>query len=165
METYSTDTAHSVVNPSRAKSGLNDFEAAALPRNDIRYRNPYVIESEVSMAMWCIVIPENRHHAVDCDSGSSSGHNNNRLLSVLVGIIWICLAHDKVYFTCRIASAACPPFLYRCLVSIFPISPICTSSRLTYTTVQYIVVAFSSNAKLNVGCITRRDIWLRHQKR
>jgi hypothetical protein len=56
-------------------------------------------------------IPEDRKHAVDCDTWGIGWYENYRLLEVWVLVVGVVLSHDEVHTASWVTGARAPPFL------------------------------------------------------
>ena len=95
----------------RSKTALDDFETAALAKDEVRGGHADVLEADMAVAVGRIVVAVDRQHAVDGDSGGLGGDEDDGLLPVRVGVAGVTLAHDDVDLASGVTGAARPPFL------------------------------------------------------
>ena len=79
------------------------------PEHQILNRDPHVIVYNLTVSLGRVVIPEHQHWPDHSDAGRVSRDDDNALLIVLVAVVCIGLAHDKVHATTRVARAADKP--------------------------------------------------------
>ena len=72
-----------------AKTTLNNLESPSLAENHVGGWYTDVVEGNVTVAMWGVVITEHRQHAVDSDARSVMRNKNNGLLLVLILVVWV----------------------------------------------------------------------------
>lgn len=115
----------------------------------------------MTVAVGGIVVAVDRQHAVDGDAGGVGGDEEDGLLAVGVAVGGVCLAHDQVDGTTGVTGARGPPFL------LHSASHFQKKRReiKTYRSVQNVFISLPTNIQLNIRSVTRRNIWLRHQKR
>ena len=93
------------------ETALDDFESAALSEHHGRGGNTNVLERDVSVTVWCVVVAVDAEHAINGDACSSGGHENDGLLAVFVGVVGRRLAHDDVDLAATVTCAGRPPFV------------------------------------------------------
>ena len=121
------------------KATLGDLETAALAQQDIRGRYPHVLELDLGVAVRRVVIAEHRQGPEYFDARGVHGHQDHRLLAVLVGRR-IGLAHEDEDLAARIGGARSPPL----------------------AAVDDIFVTVAHDAGFDVGGVRRRHHGLRH---
>lgn len=84
------------MDPSRSHSPLHHLEASTLPENNVLGGNADVIEDQVCMAVWRIIVPIDGKHALDFDTWCIRWHENDRLLLILVRVVRVCLSEDDI---------------------------------------------------------------------
>lgn len=131
-----------MVNAAGTKSALDNLEATTLTQNHVLDGHSDILEGNVAVAVGGIIVTVNLEHSVDGDAGGLGGHQDDRLLSVGIGIVGITLAHDDVDLASRVTSTAGPPL----------------------GAVEDVLVTLTLDAKLDVGGIRRRNIGLSHQE-
>ena len=134
------------MNPTRSKSALDDFKTPSFTKNQICSRYTHILERNVSMAVWSVVVAEYGEHPFERDTRCMGGHQNDRLLPVWVWIIRVGLAHDDVYLAARIPGTARPPFLNIIMTPSAPGEPFfwCkpTMGSKTYRSVKHPFIPF-----------------------
>ena len=65
-----------------AQAELGDLESPALAQQHVRCRHPGVLEGDVHVAVWGVVVAEDLHRMVDGDTGGVDGHEDLRLAAV-----------------------------------------------------------------------------------
>jgi hypothetical protein len=90
---------------------LHHLEAPAFTQDNVLCWNSDVLEDEMGVSMRRVVISIHRQHALHLDAGRICRYDDDRLLLVLVRMIWIRLAQHDVDFAPWISSTADPPFL------------------------------------------------------
>ena len=66
----------------RAETSLGDLEPAPFAQKHIRRRHAHVVEHDLGVPVWRIVVTEDRQHAHHGDAGRIERHQNHRLLLV-----------------------------------------------------------------------------------
>lgn len=87
--TYGSNSPHSVVDTSRPKSALDNFETTAFTKHEIAGWDADVFEGDVAMSVRSIIVPVDGQHPVDGDSFGACGHQYDRLLPVDVLILGV----------------------------------------------------------------------------
>jgi hypothetical protein len=90
---------------------LHHLEAPAFTEDNVLCWHSDVFEDEMGMPMWRVVISIHRQHALHLDAGRICRYDDDRLLLVLVRMIWIRLAQHNVDFAPWVSRTADPPFL------------------------------------------------------
>lgn len=105
------DAAHCVVNSAGPETTLDDFEAAAGTEDHVAVGHADVIEGDMAVTVRGVVEAHDGEHAMDCDSGSVGGDEDNGLLSVFVAVVGVGFGHYDVDFAAFVAGTGRPPFL------------------------------------------------------
>lgn len=98
-----------VVNTTWTETTLNNLEAGAPALDQIRHRHPHVVVVNLHMTLWRLIVAKNLHWSHNLDAGRVGGDEDDGLLSVLVAIVRVGLAHDDVKLASWVAGAADPP--------------------------------------------------------
>lgn len=106
------------MDPAGSKTTLDDLKAAALSKNHVLCRHTDIVEGDVAVAVWGVIVAENTQHAVDGDTGGVVGDQNDGLLLVDILVAGVGLAHNDVDLAARVASTGGPPFLSYTLASV-----------------------------------------------
>ena len=73
-----------------------NLETSAPTKDEILNRYFYVVVDDFRVTFGRIIIPENMHRSYHFHTRGISRYDNNALLLVHVGVLWIGLAHDQV---------------------------------------------------------------------
>ena len=138
----STQHAHAVVDAARPKATLGDLEATAQARNHIAGRHAHIVEMHLAVAVWRVIVAEDRQHAFDLDAGRVQRHQHHRVLAVAAQALVGREAHEDADLAAWVAHAGAPPLL----------------------AVDDDVVAVEQGRRLHVGGIAAGDIRLGHEE-
>ena len=97
------DGAHGVVDTAGTETALDDLEAAAWAEDDVVEWHADVVESDVAVTVWGIVVAEDAEHTVDGDTWGVVWDEHDRLLLVDIRVVGVVLAHDDVDFAAWVA--------------------------------------------------------------
>src|SRR5215467_4468284 len=98
------DQPHAMMDTTGPEPPLRDLEAAAFAEQYIRPRHPYVLEHDVSVAMWRVVVPEDAERALDLHARRIKRHQHHGLAPVTLGLR-IRHAHDDRDFAAAVHGA------------------------------------------------------------
>jgi hypothetical protein len=95
----------------RPQATLDDFEAATFAEDEAGNGNADVFECDFRVAMGSVIIAVDREHTFHGNPGGVGRNEDDGVLLVGVGGIWVTLGHDNVDFASWVTSSAAPPFL------------------------------------------------------
>jgi hypothetical protein len=130
-----------MMDSSWSKTTLRDLETPAFAKQHVGCRHSNVLEKNLAVSVWRIVIAKDRQHSPDCYSGQIHRYEYHGLLFVnrrrRVG-----LSHEDGNLASRIARTGRPPF----------------------QSVDYVAVSGAFDPRLDVGRIRRRYVGLGHRE-
>jgi hypothetical protein len=100
-----------VVDTARAETTLDNLETTALTEDHVAGRHAYILKRNVTVTVGCVVVAEDRQHAVDSDARNVVGDEDDGLLLVLVAVVGVRLTEDDEDLAARVTNAGGPPFL------------------------------------------------------
>src|SRR5262249_11154966 len=104
------DRTHAVMNAAGPKPDLRDLEAPAFAKQDVLLRHAHIVEADVHVPTWRVIMAEHLHRFDDLDAGRVSRNEDLRLLSARRSI-GIGFHHHNHDLATRIASAGDVVFL------------------------------------------------------
>lgn len=85
--TYSANRSHRMMDTSWAETTLDDLEAAARTKDHVLGRHADIVEGDLTVTVGCIVVAEDREHALDLDAGEIVRDQDDGLLKVGVLVV------------------------------------------------------------------------------
>ena len=81
---------------------MDDLETTALAKNNVIQWHTDVLEEDVAVAVRGVVVAKDTEHAVDGDSRGVCRNEDDALLLVWAGVVWVGLAHCDVDLAARV---------------------------------------------------------------
>lgn len=88
---------------------MNDFESTTPSEHQVAERYTDVLVDYLTVSFRGVIISEHLHRTDDLDARSVRRYEYDTLLVVLVLVVGIALAHNKVNLATRVSSTADPP--------------------------------------------------------
>ena len=136
------------------KTTLNNFKASAPSENEIVKGNTDIVVDDFAMTFWGVIVTEHFHRANDVDTRSICGYEDNTLLSVMVFVVRVALAHHKMDLCPWISCTADPPEK----VLGKSIHIIQATHFIPFVTIDHNLIPFLPDGCANVGGIRGCDL-------